>query len=165
VITEPRLRNQDMAFDWRLNFTKPPTIAACAYWKSCCRDHAMPDRGDLNPAEMRTFTQHVGLIEVREETDESIEYFIRRAGTKWEELFGPMTGRYIHEFLPPTIESRWRDAFDRVCDAKMPARVTAKIRFQQKFWLTAEMLIAPLGKQNVSMLFMTFVASRASSFR
>jgi hypothetical protein len=164
VTAAPRLCNQDMAFDWRLNFTKPPTIAACAYWKSRCGERAMPERGDLNPKDMRTFTAHVGLVDVRNEADGTIEYFIRRAGGKWEDVFGPMTGRYIHEFLPPTIETRWREAFDRVRDKKAAVRATASIQFQRKFWLTAEMLIAPLGKAEVSMLFVTFVASRASSF-
>lgn len=164
MIDTARLRTDDMAFDWTLNFTKPPTIAACEYWKSCCRDRAMPERNDLSPAAMRSFAEHVGLIEVRNEPDGSVDYFIRRAGGKWEEVFGPMTGRYIHEFLPPTIETRWREAFDRVREAIAPVRVTARIQFRLKFWLTAEMFIAPLGESSVSMLFMTFVASRTSAF-
>lgn len=165
MIDAPRLRTDDIAFDRSLKFTNPATIAACEYWKSCCVGRSMPERDDLKAAAMRAFTQHVGLIEIRPESDGTVDYFIRLAGGKWEEVFGPMTGRYIHEFLPPTIETRWREAFDRVREAQTPLRVTARIKFQLKFWLTAEMFIAPLGKTSVSMLFMTFVASRASSFR
>ena len=123
----------------------------------------MPEFQDMAAASMQDFAGHIGFIEIRPESDGSVDYFIRLAGEKWEEIFGAMSGRYIHEFLPPAIEMRWRDAFDRVREAKAPARVTARIHFQLKFWLRAEMLIAPLGGKSVSMLFMTFVASRASA--
>ncbi len=133
-------------------------MSAHEYWKSCCAARPMPSRADLDPVAMRKFTTHVGLIEIRTEPNEAAEYFIRRAGTKWEEVFGPMTGRFIHEFLPPEIETSWREVFNAVREAKAPLRVTTRIQFQRKSWLQAEMFVAPLGEREVTMLFMTFVA-------
>lgn len=89
----------------------------------------------------------MGLIEVRQDLAPHAEYFIRRAGGRWEDVYGPMTGRFIHEFLPPEIEPSWREVFDTVREKMAPARVTTGIDFQNKTRLTTEMLVAPLGTQ------------------
>ena len=150
---------QPLAFDWELRFTQPPTISACAYWRSRCEGRAMPERADLDPAAMRKFSSHVGLIEIRRDEGPDIEYFIRRAGTAWEEVYGNMTRRFIHEFLPPEIELSWRQVFDTVRRKQAPARISTGIDFQNKNWLATEMFVAPLGAADaVNMLFMTFVA-------
>ncbi|HEY3637958.1 MAG TPA: PAS domain-containing protein [Rhizomicrobium sp.] len=145
-----------MAFDWELQATQPVIVRARDYWQSRRHDRPMPTRADLDPASMRSFTEHVGLIEVRQGSE--IDYFIRRAGTKWEAVFGSMTGRLIQEFLPPEIETRWRQVFDAVCRAKAPLRVTTDILFQGKSWLDAEMFLGPLGDGEVSMLFLAFTS-------
>jgi hypothetical protein len=119
----------------------------------------MPSRGDLDPAAMRRFSRHVGLIEIRKGTGPGVDYFIRLAGGAWEDVYGRMSGRYIHEFLPPDVAQRWREVFDAVRARKTPARVTAGVSLENKIWLDCEMLVAPLGEDGEpSMLFMTFVA-------
>ncbi len=150
-------RVQPLEFDWTAQFSKPATILAYEFWRSCCAGRAMPSRADLNPVAMRKFTQHVGLIEIRKEGSH-IDYFIRRAGTKWEEVYGAITGHLLQEFLPPAIETSWRLVFDAVREARAPLRVTTRVDFQRKNWLKIEMFVAPLGEDGeVTMLFMTFV--------
>jgi len=107
-------RPRPLQFDWDLHLTREPTRLASDYWQSRRQGRAMPARVDLNPAAMRKFTQHVGLIEIRRDRAPDAEYFIRRAGGEWEHVFGPMTGRFLDEFLPPQIEARWRQVFDAV---------------------------------------------------
>lgn len=160
-MTDGKVRARPLTFDWELRFTQAATRNALAYWNKVRGSRPMPSRDDLDPVAMRRFTEHVGLIEIRSESGGDVDYFIRRAGTKWEEVFGPMTGRLIHEFLPPEIEMMWRQVFDLVRSAKAPVRVTTGIKFQRKNWLDAEMFIAPLGDAEPTMLFMTFVSSRA----
>lgn len=143
---ELELRDAALAFDWTLQFLRVETAAAHEYWSACRSTRPMPSRSDLKPTAMRKFTEHVGLVEVQHEAAGEAGYFIRRAGGKWEEVFGPMTGRYIQEFLPPQIEMRWREALGAVCNAKAPVRVTTRIQFQQKNWLKAELFFAPLGE-------------------
>ncbi len=151
---------QPLEFDWTVQLHQPVTILAYEYWRSRCAGRAMPSRADLDPVAMRKFTAHVGLIEIRQADGSDIVYFIRRAGTKWEEVYGAITGRLLHEFLPPEIETRWRVVFDAVREAKAPLRVSTGINFQGKTWLETEMFVAPLGENGqVTMLFMTFVAS------
>jgi hypothetical protein len=147
-----------MAFDWALRAQQPAIIRARDYWQLRRCERPMPNRADLDPAAMRSFTENVGLVEVRRESGGEVDYYIRRAGAKWEAVFGAMTGRLIHEFLPPEIETRWRQVFDAVCDAKAPLRVTTDILFQNKSWLEAEMFIGPLGDTEAAMLFLAFAS-------
>ena len=146
-------------FDWNLEFQHDATVLGLEYWESRCQGRLMPRREDLDPVAMRKFTGHVGLVEIRPGIGEDVEYFIRRAGTKWEDVYGPITGRYLHEFLPPKLETCWRTAFDAVRKAKAPVRITTKIDFRGRNWLSSECLVAPLGiSSEPSMLFVTFVA-------
>lgn len=156
IDTNTSVRALNMAFDWDLQATQPAIVRARDYWQSRRNGRPMPNRADLNPVAMRSFTEHVGLIEIRHEPDS--DYFIRRAGLKWEAVFGPITGRFIHEFLPPEIESRWRQVFDTVYNAAAPLRVTTDIRFQRKSWLEAELFVAPLGDAEITMLFLAFAS-------
>ncbi|HEX4160050.1 MAG TPA: PAS domain-containing protein [Rhizomicrobium sp.] len=94
-------RTRGMAFDWELQATQPAIIRARDYWQSRRGDRAMPNRADLNPIAMRSFTEHVGLVEIRRDTGAEVDYFIRRAGTIWEAVFGPMTSRLIQESCRP----------------------------------------------------------------
>ena len=151
-------RTRGMAFDWNLQAKQPAIIRARDYWRLRCGDRPMPNRADLEPAAMRSFTEHVGLVEIRRNNGADVDYFIRRAGTRWEAVFGPMTGRLIQEFLPPEIETRWRQVFDAVCKARAPLRVTTDILFQNKSWLQAEMFLGPLGDAEVAMLFVAFTS-------
>jgi hypothetical protein len=46
--------------------------------------------------------------------------------------------------------------------ASQQRRVTTGIQFQRKTWIEAEMFVAPIGDDEVTMLFMTFVAASAA---
>jgi hypothetical protein len=152
-------RLRPLQFDWALHFTRDPTKLASAYWHTCAQSRDMPARADLNPATMRNFTAHVGLVEIRRGQAPNVEYFVRRAGGEWERVFGPMTGRFLDEFLPPEIETRWREVFDGVREKKAAVRITTGIHYQGKTWLTAEMFVAPLGEAGEpNMLFLAFDA-------
>lgn len=146
-------------FDWDLNFEHQPTILGMAYWNSRCLGRPMPSRADLDPIAMRKFSPNVGLVEVRNAAGGGTDYFIRRAGQRWEDVYGPMTGRLIQDFLPPHLVPSWREAFDLVTEAKTPVRLRTAIDFRGQTWLETEILIAPLGENDsVSMLFVCFVA-------
>lgn len=151
-------------FDWTLGFLQPPNILAYAYWLARCADRKMPQRTDLDPVAMRKFTSHVGLVEIRNSEDRDVDFFIRRAGTKWEDIYGPMTGKLLREFLPKAIEPTWREAFGAAYEARAPLRLTARVDFKHMTWLEIEMLIAPLGENDkVTMLLTCFVSRLASA--
>ena len=146
-----------LVLDWGLGFERSATSLACAYWRSRCGTHKMPTRSDLDPVSMRKFASHIGLVEIRQ-ADAPSPYFIRLAGSAWEQGYGRMSGRFIHEFLPANVLPSWRTVFDSVTQAVAPLRVGTVVHFQEKRWLTAELFVAPLGAQSVSMLFLAFDA-------
>lgn len=145
-------------FDETLSFGREPNKLAFAYWASCCRGRTMPSRANLNPTQMKKFSPHIGLVEIKDQPGAAPPYFIRRAGSRWEDVYGPMTGKYIGEFMPPPIAAQWVEAFDRVRENKIPLRLTARIDFKNKRWLEAEIFIAPLGEEYVNMLLTCFVS-------
>ena len=153
------VHTRPLQLDWNLEFTQTPTILARDYWRSRRRAYGMPARADIAPAAMRKFVAHAGLSEIRPGTRQ-VDYFIRLAGTRWEDVFGPMTGRFLEDFLPPEIEMRWRTVFDAVRKAATPVGIATGIEFQGKSWLTCEMFVAPLGDaaHNVTMLFLCFAS-------
>jgi len=86
------IRTEPVVLDWSLNLERTETILARDYWLERSRELGrMPSRADLSPAGMRSFVSHVGLIEVQDGEPQA-DYVIRLAGTKWEEVFGPMKG-------------------------------------------------------------------------
>jgi hypothetical protein len=144
-----------IAIDDSLRFLQPATIEALAYWKSKLDGRLMPSRANLDPRQMRAFMPNIALVELRKAPDGTQDYYIRLAGTAVEELFGPLTGQSISEFLPAEIETRWRRMLDIARDAASPIRTIGRVAFQRKTWLECETMIAPLGTdgKTVSMLF------------
>jgi len=145
-------------FDETLSFTREPNKLALAYWQSCRGSRTMPSRADLDPVAMKKFTPNVGLVEIRK-LENGVAYFVRRAGMRWEEVYGPMTGKFLSEFLPPHVVSSWYEIFGRAREIKAPVRLCSRVDFGDKRWLAVEQLVAPLGEQDdVAMLFVSFVA-------
>lgn len=159
------IRTEPVVLDWSLNLERTETILARDYWLERRRELGrMPSRADLSPTGMRNFVSHVGLIEVQDGESQA-DYVIRLAGTKWEEVFGPMKGKRVQEFLPPLIEERWRIVFNPVCARKEPVKATTQIAFKDMRWLRTEMFVAPLADAaagGVAMLLICF-ASWSSS--
>lgn len=147
-----------MAIDPELAFDREPNKLAYAYWQSCCAGRAMPARADLNPGAMRKFTPHIGLVELRRDAGDN-RYFIRRAGARWEDVYGAMTGKFLQDFLPAHLAEAWEGVFDSVAELAKPIRLTTQVDFEDKSWLEIELMIAPLGEQNaINMLFVSFVS-------
>jgi hypothetical protein len=152
------------SFDFTLAFEREPNRLACAYWQSRCEGRAMPTRADLNPVAMKAFTPHISIVELRP-ADPGTDYFLRRAGARWEDVYGAMTGKYMHDILPPHLLPCWQEIFEAATSSGKPVRVTTQVDFEGKTWLSIEMLVAPLGAEGtVNMLFVSFVSwSRAAS--
>src|SRR5690349_4231620 len=90
-------------FDWSLKLRRKETNLAYEYWQSRRPSRrTMPARADLKPSGMKAFMANVGLVDIRMGPNRR-DYFIRLSGSKWEEVFGPMKGKQIEDFLPPKI--------------------------------------------------------------
>jgi hypothetical protein len=146
------------ALDWALAFEQQANALACEYWQARRNGRLMPARADLDPVAMRKFSAHVGLIELRGPGNET-DYFIRRSGSRLDEVYGPITGRSLRDFLPPRLLAVWHEMIGAVCRQLAPARIATRADFEGKTWLNVEMLLAPLGEDGkVNMIFLCFVA-------
>ena len=148
-----------VTLDWTLDFTSRELKQALAYWSSRCGKRKRPMREDLHPAAMAPFLRHVTLIDVRHLAMGVRAYRIRLAGTYVEQVFGPISGQRVDAVLPPPISARWHKCFDTVCESDRPLRLTGRVGFEDKSWLTGEVFLAPLGDEArpPSMIFAAFV--------
>lgn len=150
-------------YDPSLVFVHPKLIDAYAYWKECCGPRPFPRRPDLDPVAMRGFLSHVGLFDVRRESDGSVDYFVRVAGARIDDVFGWRGGRPLMDGLPPHIARRWREPVDQVVETGRPIRARSRIAYENKIWMEGEMLYAPLGDSATApdMIFFAFAALSA----
>ena len=147
--------------DATLSFVHPALVKAFAYWNSSRRERAMPGRADITPQGMRSFLPHVALVEVKPRPGNGPDYFVRLAGTAIEEVFGKRTGRPLTQDVPPELAVRWRAQFDAAVNSQKPLRATGRIAYENKTWLEAEILCAPLSEDgtSVSMVLLAFAAT------
>jgi hypothetical protein len=151
-------------YDPALDFVHPKLIKAYAYWRERCGSRPLPQRSDLDPVAMRGFISHVGLFEVRKEGDGSIDYFVRLAGGRIDDVFGWRGGRPLTDDLPPEIARRWREPLDRVIETGRPIRARSRIAYENKIWMDGEMFYAPLGECATApaMIFFAFAVLSAT---
>jgi hypothetical protein len=134
------------AIDTSAAVTRPTTIKALEYWRSRKGDRAMPSRADISPSALRSLLPMIALVEIPGAGDRPTAYTIRLAGDAIHQVFGPLTGKPIDEFLPPDVLKRWTACFEAARSNGAPVRVTtSQVVYQDKTWLQAEVLLAPLG--------------------
>src|ERR1700761_7913118 len=132
-----------------LEFTRPVTIKALDYWTSRKSGRAMPTRADISPSALRSVLPQIALVEVPAAGDRPTAYIVRLAGDAIHQVFGPLTGKPIDEFLPPDVLKRWVACFEAVRASVAPIRVaTPQVAYQGKTWLQSEVLLAPLGQDS-----------------
>jgi len=141
--------------DRSVSLTREANKKAYAYWQEARGTRPWPARKDLTPQGMKPFMRHVGLVELRTASEgRKATYVIRYAGSKIESVYGSITGKTLEEFLSSDLQARWRIVFDAVMAAKAPIRFATPVMFGAKFYLSAEVLLAPLGDgDEVTMLF------------
>jgi hypothetical protein len=135
-----------MRIDHEVALTQAMPIKAYDYWRARRGSRIMPTRQDINPRDMREFVASAGLIEARPMAD-GYEYLVRLAGTRIEEIMGPISGKLFSEFLPPEIEARWRLVCDEVRRSRGPVSISGRMAFQARHWLKTETFVGPLGEE------------------
>lgn len=143
-----------IVFDPTVSLTREMTVKAYEYWKAARGERTMPTRKDMTLPGMREFLRHIAFVELRPMADGRTAFFIRLAGDKIENIFGSITGKTLNEFLPSSLEARWRLVFEAALETQAPIRVASRVVFGGKEYLASEVLLAPLGDGGgVSMLF------------
>jgi hypothetical protein len=133
----------------------PLVVEAAEYWKSHRGDRAMPSRADFDPRAMRKLLPHMSLLEPGARADGTPDYFVRLAGTRLEQIYGPMGGRFIGDAVTPEIARLWQLVLDAVANSAAPLRTMGRMVFEHRSWVEVESFMAPLSDdgETVSMLF------------
>ena len=140
--------------DRSLALTRTPTIKGRDYWNRLRGERPMPTRAEIVPRDMRVFLPQVGLVEAVPGADGVVDYTMRVAGGKVEEIFGPLTGQPISKSLPPETVSRWRLVFDEIRKGGVPLAVSGRVAYANLRHLKYELFAAPLGEEgNVVAIF------------
>jgi hypothetical protein len=140
--------------DRDLSFRESVNHQALGYWRSKCAGRTMPARAHLDPIEMRGFLPHVALVDVL--GDPKPGYRIRLAGTAIEDVFGHLTGQVLAD-MQPYFAHRWEGIFSSAVQARAPIRITTRVGYDQKDFLSCEAMFAPVSEDglHISMLFVS----------
>lgn len=146
------------ANDFGLSFTHPVTRAGSAYWQQRRGNRILPDVAEFCVRDMRSFITHVMLIDVSDPCWPVPGYRVRLAGDDVRKTFGDIKGKWLHQFLSPEVESRWRSALNAAIATKSPLRNYGFLLFESRSWTQYEVLVAPTGSgTEITGLFVIFV--------
>lgn len=119
------------------------------YWESVKRDRAMPERADIDPAEIRDLLPHLELVDIDQEP---FRVHYRLVGTALVHSVGfDYTGANIDELMFGTAdETTWTRLFRQLCRDKAPLYGLSTHPYGPNDVITHEFAMFPLSDDGVS---------------
>lgn len=134
-----------IALDSELDFRFPELRDGLAYWQRQAAERPMPLLSDIRPEEIPRLLPYLTLFDMNWEQG-SFSIFPRLAGSKFEEVFGPIHKKPLHTVLPPEILERWHGAARTMIDAGVPLRAVGNVLHEDRSFIAFELLLAPLSR-------------------
>ncbi|MEQ8268409.1 MAG: PAS domain-containing protein [Parvibaculum sp.] len=133
----------------------PRVQKGLAYWRDKAAGRAMPLRSDIKPEEIASLLPSICLFELRRSSG-GFEMFPRLAGSRFEEVFGPIHNKPLATMLAPEIVERWLGAARAVVEVRAPLRLTGKVLHDDKTYIRFELVLAPLSTEGeeIDMLYL-----------
>jgi hypothetical protein len=131
--------------DATLAFEEPQLAFFVQTWQSQLRGRVMPARSDVTVRVLKQHLHRIILLERVEDEQKGRRYRVRLMASGLAHIWGDMTGKYLDEVIPPHLLPRWHGFSDLVLHVRQPLRFTAKVEFQGKDFLVAELAIVPLS--------------------
>jgi hypothetical protein len=106
-----------------LTQARAPAVRECyAYWQSKKKSGRLPGRQHIDPAEMKSFLEHVILFDVERPASGGYRFRQRLVGTHIVELFGrDTTGFYVDESSSTSHYESVHARLSAIVDTKEPA--------------------------------------------
>lgn len=112
------------------------------YWQSKRRGRDIPDRADIDPAEIKPLLPNILISEV---SDPPFRIRYRLVGGRTIQLTGfDFTGRYLDELLSTDAENRWHDFYREARDHRLPIFGAVMVPTEQGDQFRYEFGIFPL---------------------
>ncbi len=129
----------------RYDFRADPVLRATLdYWRTKRGVRRMPQRRDIEPAELRQVLAHLQITEV---INAGRRFRYRLVGTAIVQAFGgEFTGKYVDELVSGERDSFVHACYRAVCAARRPAFVRSKYITTRNVDLTANRVLLPLSE-------------------
>src|SRR6185312_11938863 len=127
-----------------LSFDKLDLLRLVTVWQDKRDGRAIPSRGDLTARDLKDVLNRTLLFE-RIEAPEGRRYRVRLMATGLTRIWGDLTGKYVDEAVPAKLLPRWHAFLDVTLAAGRPLRFVARVDYQQKDFLVAEIAAAPVS--------------------
>lgn len=133
----------------------PRVQKGLSYWRDKAAGRAMPLRSDIKPEEIASLLPSICLFELRKSSG-GLEMFPRLAGSRFEEVFGPIHNKPLATMLAPEIVERWLGAARAVIEVRAPLRLTGNVLHADKTFIRFELVLAPLSAEGdeIDMLYL-----------
>ena len=136
----------------------PEVRDGLAYWHRKAAGREMPLHADIRPEEIPHLLPWICLFEMRRENG-SPGLFPRLAGSKFEEVFGPIHNKPLETVLAPEIVERWQGAGRALIEARVPLHAVGEVLHENKTFIRFELVLAPLSRSGDGLDMMFLVCS------
>lgn len=132
----------------RYDFRADPVLRTVLdYWERRRGARAMPQRRDIDPAELRPVLPH---LQITEAIEGGARFRYRLVGTAVVEAFGAeFTGKYVDELVSGERDSFVHACYRAVCTARRPVFARSKYITTKDVDLTANRVLTPLSEDGV----------------
>ena len=97
---------------------RSPKVQTLLRWWLDYRGDGIPDRSQLDPADMKRLLPHLLLLDVEHEP---FRVRFRLVGTRVQEATGfNITGRYLDELLPASADQQWMQYYHQAYSTRLP---------------------------------------------
>lgn len=130
--------------DPTLNFRAPELLELCHQWRHLKGTGGIPRRTDFTPRVLKNALPHLAIYECVNCPNLGKRYRVRLMGTRFAEVMGDLTGKFVDEAIAPQFLPRWYAALDAVLEARVPLRFLSRSDTTDKKFLLGEFFEAPL---------------------
>lgn len=117
---------------------------AYGYWRSKCRNGALPRRRDIDPTEIPRLLPHLLISEL---VDGGARLRYRLAGTAVVAAYGgELTGKYCDEVCPPERRASIIAQYRLICEHKRPLLLRHRYYSSHRVPLICHRLVMPLSE-------------------
>ncbi|MGN6148355.1 MAG: PAS domain-containing protein [Rhizomicrobium sp.] len=130
--------------DPTLNFRAPELLELCRQWHELKGSGEIPKRADFTPRVLKNSLPHLAIYECVNCPKLGKRYRVRLMGTRFADVMGDLTGKFVDEAVAPQFLPRWYAALDAVLEARAPLRFLSRSDTMDKKFLLGEFFEAPL---------------------
>jgi len=130
--------------DPQLAFRSSELVELSALWHQTRGADGIPKRVDFTPRVLKSCLPHVAIYERVACPQKGVRYRVRLMGTRFADVMGDLTGKFLDEAIAPQFLPRWYAALDAVLDALVPLRFLSRSDTTDKKFLLGEFFEAPL---------------------